>query len=55
MSLTLTADDATALARAHLQAHAEQARGAFAGNTERALKADVAIFLAWWGHYKNCA
>ena len=47
MSLTLTADDATALARANLQAHAEQARGAFAGNTTRALKADVVIFLAW--------
>lgn len=37
----------TTQARTNLQAHAEHARGAFAFNTERALKADVAIFLAW--------
>ena len=37
----------TALARARLQQHAHDARGAFSANTTRALKADVAVFLAW--------
>lgn len=47
-TLTAAALEANfAIARANLQAHAEQARGAFASNTQRALKADVAIFLAW--------
>lgn len=30
-----------------LQRHAEAARGAFATNTERALRADIAIYTAW--------
>jgi integrase len=47
MHMTLGVADITTLARANLQAHAEQARGAFAPNTARALKADVAIFMAW--------
>ena len=34
-------------ALASLQRHAAAARGAYAGNTERALRADVAIFTAW--------
>ena len=47
-TLTAAALDANfTVARANLQIHAEQARGAFASNTERALKADVVIFLAW--------
>lgn len=32
---------------ASLRQHAAAARGAYAGNTERALKADVAIFTGW--------
>ena len=32
---------------ARLRQHAEAARGAYAGNTERALRADVAIFTGW--------
>ena len=32
---------------ASLRQHAEAARGAYAGNTERALRADVAIFTGW--------
>jgi len=32
---------------ANLQAHAEAARGAYARNTERALRADVALFTGW--------
>jgi hypothetical protein len=32
---------------ASLRQHAEAARGAYAGNTERALRADVAIFTRW--------
>ena len=32
---------------ANLRQHAEDARGAFAGNTERALRADVTIFTGW--------
>lgn len=32
---------------ANLRQHAEAARGAYAGNTERALRADVAIYTAW--------
>jgi len=32
---------------AHLRQHAEAARGAFASNTERALRADVAILTGW--------
>ena len=32
---------------ANLRQHAEAARGAFASNTERALRADVAIFTGW--------
>jgi integrase len=39
--------DAEAAILANLQHHAEAARGAFASNTERALKSDVAIFTAW--------
>jgi site-specific recombinase XerD len=31
----------------NLQRHARAARGAYADNTERALKADIAIFTAW--------
>ena len=38
-------DDAVALA--NLRRHADQARGAFAANTERALRADVAVFSGW--------
>ena len=34
-------------ALAHLQQHAEHARGAYASNTERALRADIGIFTAW--------
>jgi site-specific recombinase XerD len=34
-------------ALAHLAQHAAAARGAYAGNTERALRADVTIFTAW--------
>ena len=32
---------------AHLQQHANAARGAYATNTERALRSDVAIFTGW--------
>ena len=32
---------------ASLRQHAEASRGAYAGNTERALGADVAIFTGW--------
>jgi len=32
---------------ASLRQHAEAARGAYAGNTERALRADVAIYTGW--------
>jgi site-specific recombinase XerD len=32
---------------ANLERHAAAARGAYAGNTERALRADVAIYTAW--------
>jgi hypothetical protein len=32
---------------ANLRQHAEAARGAFASNTERALRADVVIFTGW--------
>ena len=39
-----TPDDA---ALASLARHAEQARGAYAANTERALRADVATFTGW--------
>ena len=34
-------------ALANLARHAEQARGAYAPNTERALRADVASFTGW--------
>jgi len=34
---------------ANLERYAAAARGAFAGNTERALRADTAIFAAWCG------
>jgi hypothetical protein len=34
-------------ALANLAQHAAVARGAYAGNTERALRADVTIFTAW--------
>src|SRR5580658_8073045 len=32
---------------ANLRQHAEAARGAFASNTERALRGDVALFTGW--------
>ena len=35
------------MALAQLARHAEQARGAYAANTERALRADVATFTGW--------
>ena len=38
---------AGALARVNLERHADYARGAYATNTERALRADVAIFTGW--------
>ena len=38
---------ADAAITASLRQHAEAARGAYAGNTERALRADVAIFTGW--------
>lgn len=40
---------APATAMANLERHAEQARGAYASNTERALRADTAIWAAWCG------
>ena len=50
----LTSRRSTALAKlqeneiaASLRRHAEAARGAYAKNTERALRADVAVFTAW--------
>ncbi len=39
--------EAGALARINLERHADYARGAYASNTERALRADVAIFSGW--------
>lgn len=39
--------DAGTLARGNLERHADYARGAHATNTERALRADVAIFSGW--------
>jgi hypothetical protein len=41
------ATSADAAITARLRQHAEAARGAYAGNTERALRADVAIFTGW--------
>ena len=50
-ALTTTAAGSVAIAEAgilaNLQQHADHARGAYASNTERALRADVAIFTAW--------
>jgi integrase len=34
---------------ANLRDYAEQARGAFAGNTERALRSDIGVFTDWCG------
>jgi site-specific recombinase XerD len=34
-------------ALANLERHADAARGAYSGNTERALRADIAIYTAW--------
>jgi hypothetical protein len=45
--------DAGALAS--LAQHAAAARGAYAANTERALRADVAIFTAWCGDAAHAA
>ena len=39
--------EAGALARVNLKRHADYARGAYATNTERALRADVAFFTRW--------
>jgi hypothetical protein len=41
----LPAADAEIAAR--LEEHARQARGAYAANTERAIRSDTAIFTAW--------
>jgi hypothetical protein len=43
--VTATGPDSAALAG--LRDHAHHARGAFARNTERALRADVVIFTGW--------
>ncbi len=40
-------DTADKMALAQLARHAEEARGAYAPNTERALRADVARFTGW--------
>jgi len=49
--VTVTTGSAVALTEpgilANLAHHAEHARGAFASNTERALRADTAVFTAW--------
>jgi site-specific recombinase XerD len=45
--MTLPATVADAAISASLRRHAAAARGAFAGNTERALRADVVIFTRW--------
>jgi len=42
-----TAGETEAGAIANLRRHADYARGAYATNTERALRADVAVFTAW--------
>ena len=44
---TVPATVAGGAINASLRQHAEAARGAYAGNTERALRADVAIFTGW--------
>ncbi len=45
--LVVVAGGADASAVANLEQHAKDARGAYATNTERALRADVAIFTGW--------
>jgi integrase len=45
--LTTTATTTTDLAHANLARYAKDARGAFAPNTVRALRADNAVFTAW--------
>ena len=52
MSITTTTADPATIEpggelRANLQRHADQARGAYATNTERALRADIVVFSAW--------
>jgi len=44
---TVPATVAETAITANLRQHAQAARGAFASNTERALRADVAIFTGW--------
>jgi len=45
--ITTTSFAATELAHANLERYAAEARGAFAPNTVRALRADTAVFTAW--------
>lgn len=46
-NLATVAGGADAVAVANLEQHARDARGAYAPNTERAMRADVAIFSSW--------
>jgi integrase len=43
----VTLDNVSSDLAAHLASHAEAARGAYANNTERAIRSDILIFSAW--------
>ena len=54
-NLVPTASSAVAIADANLRRYADKVRGAFAANTERAIKADTTLFAAWCSERGLCS